>query len=141
MAWKEESIALHKRVAGFRFGTSSDYHFLILSLAGEAGELANIAKKDWRYEWGFPTEDPDGMRDAMIKEAADVMIYLTQLAASMDFDLDGACQAKWNEVKARPELSKYLSEPEKPKCPLCGENVTHSVEWIEACPRADCPMR
>lgn len=142
MAWREESIAFHKNVVEHRFGTPPDFRFLALCIAGEAGELANVAKKDWRADWGFPIDAPEELRQQMIDEAADVMIYLLQLAASMDFDLDEACQSKWDEVKARAGFEKYLpSEPNTVSCRLCGEFLVDEVDWIEACPRPYCPMK
>lgn len=60
--------------------------FLALALAGEAGELANLAKKEWR----------DGVsRTAEIRlEAADVFIYLERLAKVYGFDLGDAVAEK-----------------------------------------------
>ena len=47
-------------------------HFLALALAGEAGEIANVAKKEWR--------DDSTYEPSMMKEMADVYVYLLLLA-------------------------------------------------------------
>jgi NTP pyrophosphatase (non-canonical NTP hydrolase) len=58
-------------IAGREPGSKEDIRFLALALAGEAGELANLIKKEWM---GF--KDPGGRREQIEEELADVNSYL-----------------------------------------------------------------
>lgn len=53
-----------------------------LALAGEAGEIANVAKKIWR------DGDCQELRDRLAEETVDLVIYLCKLliVAQIDFD-------------------------------------------------------
>ena len=67
--------------------------FLALAICGEAGELANLFKKEWRG---------DEINTAKIAdEMADVRIYLEHLADELGIDLDAACMKKAFIVEAR----------------------------------------
>jgi NTP pyrophosphatase (non-canonical NTP hydrolase) len=68
-----------------------------LGLAGEAGEVAEHAKKAIRDDSGEVGQE---RRAAIAKELGDVLWYLAQLATELDLDLD--------EV-ARGNLDKLLS--------------------------------
>jgi NTP pyrophosphatase (non-canonical NTP hydrolase) len=68
-----------------------------LGLAGEAGEVAEHAKKALRDDGG---EITDERRAAMSKELGDVLWYVAQLASELGLDLD--------EI-ARENLDKLLS--------------------------------
>jgi NTP pyrophosphatase (non-canonical NTP hydrolase) len=68
-----------------------------LGLAGEAGEVAEHAKKAIRDDAG---EVSDERRAAMGKELGDVLWYVAQLASELGLDLD--------EI-ARVNLDKLLS--------------------------------
>jgi len=68
-----------------------------LGLAGEAGEVAEHAKKTIRDDGG---EVSDARRDAIAKELGDVLWYVAQLATELDLDLDAI---------ARGNLEKLLS--------------------------------
>ena len=68
-----------------------------LGLAGEAGEVAEHAKKAIRDDRG---EVSHTRRAAMAKELGDVLWYVAQLATELDLDLD--------EI-ARTNLDKLLS--------------------------------
>lgn len=56
-----------------------------LGLAGEAGEVADHAKKTIRDDDGIVSED---RRSAMAKELGDVLWYVAQLASELELDLD-----------------------------------------------------
>lgn len=60
--------------------------FYALALAGEAGELANLAKKEWR--------DGSNRLEEVRLEAADIAIYLHRLADAYGFNLEEAVREK-----------------------------------------------
>ena len=68
--------------------------FLCLALCGEAGELANEAKKAWR--------DGGDRRAHMMSELADVGNYCFMLAEVLGVDLEKEMLKKLKEVEARP---------------------------------------
>lgn len=72
-----------------------------LGLAGEAGEVAEHAKKALRDDSGEISAE---RRAAMSKELGDVLWYVAQLATELDLDLD--------EV-ARENLDKLLSRQQR----------------------------
>jgi NTP pyrophosphatase (non-canonical NTP hydrolase) len=67
--------------------------FFALAIAGEAGELANLYKKEWRGD-AIDRED-------IPMEMADVRIYLEHLATELGADLDDACDLKLGIVEKR----------------------------------------
>ena len=71
--------------------------FLTLALCGEAGELANLVKKDWRGDDGIPER-----RAKMIEELADVGNYAFMLAEILGIDLPSMMLRKLIEVEQRP---------------------------------------
>jgi NTP pyrophosphatase (non-canonical NTP hydrolase) len=72
-----------------------------LGLAGEAGEVAEHAKKAIRDDAGKVSDE---RRAAMSKELGDVLWYVAQLATEIDLDL--------NEI-ATQNLEKLLSRQER----------------------------
>ena len=68
-----------------------------LGLAGEAGEVAEHAKKAIRDDAGTVSEE---RREAMAKELGDVLWYVAQLASELELDLN---------VIAETNLEKLLS--------------------------------
>jgi NTP pyrophosphatase (non-canonical NTP hydrolase) len=68
-----------------------------LGLAGEAGEVAEHAKKTIRDDGGSVSEE---RRAAMAKELGDVLWYVAQLASELGLEL---------EVLARENLEKLSS--------------------------------
>jgi NTP pyrophosphatase (non-canonical NTP hydrolase) len=63
-------------------GSPEDRRFLALALCGEAGELANLIKKEWRGDG-----DPQ-FADKLADELGDVYAYLQLLACAFDLNLD-----------------------------------------------------
>ena len=61
-----------------------------LGLAGEAGEVAEHAKKAIRDDEGSITPE---RRAAMAKELGDVLWYVAQIATELDLDLDEIASA------------------------------------------------
>jgi NTP pyrophosphatase (non-canonical NTP hydrolase) len=71
-----------------------------LGLAGEAGEVAEHAKKAIRDDAGKVTDE---RRGAMSKELGDVLWYVAQLANELGLDLDEIAQANLDKLLSRQQ--------------------------------------
>ncbi|HTD10039.1 MAG TPA: nucleoside triphosphate pyrophosphohydrolase family protein [Solirubrobacteraceae bacterium] len=69
-----------------------------LGLAGEAGEVAEHAKKAIRDDGG---EVSDERRKAMSKELGDVLWYVAQLASELGLDLDEIAEGNLEKLLSR----------------------------------------
>ncbi len=69
-----------------------------LGLAGEAGEVAEHAKKAIRDDGGTVSEQ---RREAMSKELGDVLWYVAQLASELDLDLEEIAQGNLQKLLSR----------------------------------------
>ena len=69
-----------------------------LGLAGEAGEVAEQAKKAIRDDDG---EVSDARREAMAKELGDVLWYTAQLASELGLELDAIAQENLDKLLSR----------------------------------------
>ncbi len=69
-----------------------------LGLAGEAGEVAEHAKKAIRDDAGQVSEE---RRATMAKELGDVLWYVAQLATELDLDLDEIADANLQKLLSR----------------------------------------
>jgi NTP pyrophosphatase (non-canonical NTP hydrolase) len=69
-----------------------------LGLAGEAGEVAEHAKKAIRDDDG---EIEDARREAMGKELGDVLWYVAQLASELGLDLDEIATGNLEKLLSR----------------------------------------
>jgi NTP pyrophosphatase (non-canonical NTP hydrolase) len=69
-----------------------------LGLAGEAGEVAEHAKKVIRDDAGSVGTE---RREQMAKELGDVLWYVAQLASELDLDLDQIAQANLDKLLSR----------------------------------------
>jgi NTP pyrophosphatase (non-canonical NTP hydrolase) len=69
-----------------------------LGLAGEAGEVAEHAKKAIRDDRGELTEQ---RRAALSKELGDVLWYVAQLASEAGLQLDEIAQANLDKLQSR----------------------------------------
>jgi NTP pyrophosphatase (non-canonical NTP hydrolase) len=69
-----------------------------LGLAGEAGEVAEHAKKAIRDDAGVVTEE---RRQAMAKELGDVLWYVSQLASELGLELDEIARANLEKLLSR----------------------------------------
>ena|SRR5438105_2270158 len=81
-----------------------------LGLAGEAGEVAEHAKKAIRDDAG---EISDARRTAMARELGDVLWYTAQLASELGLELDAI---------ARENLHKLLSRQRRGVLSGSGDN-------------------
>lgn len=73
--------------------------FLALALCGEAGELANKFKKDWRGDKG-------DRRAKAEEELCDVFAYTMMLSKVMGFDIYSRTLAKLRAVEQHPEYKR-----------------------------------
>lgn len=71
-----------------------------LGLAGEAGEVAEHAKKAIRDDGG---KVGDERRAAMSKELGDVLWYVAQLATELDLDLDQIANQNLEKLLSRQQ--------------------------------------
>ncbi|HEY2537364.1 MAG TPA: nucleoside triphosphate pyrophosphohydrolase family protein [Solirubrobacteraceae bacterium] len=71
-----------------------------LGLSGEAGEVAEHAKKAIRDDDGQISE---ARRAAMSKELGDVLWYVAQLASELGLDLDDVAQVNLDKLLSRQE--------------------------------------
>ena len=69
-----------------------------LGLAGEAGEVAEHAKKAIRDDDGAVSVE---RRSAMAKELGDVLWYVAQLASELELDLDQIAQTNLDKLLSR----------------------------------------
>ena len=69
-----------------------------LGLAGEAGEVAEHAKKAIRDDAGTVSEE---RRAAMTKELGDVLWYVAQLASELELDLEEIAQQNLEKLRSR----------------------------------------
>ena len=69
-----------------------------LGLAGEAGEVAEHAKKAIRDDGGTVSEE---RRAAIAKELGDVLWYVAQIATELDLGLDAIAEANLEKLLSR----------------------------------------
>lgn len=92
----EEFIA--RAQAKGRLMTDSEIQrFLVMAAAGEAGELANLYKKEWRGDDINASEFAEKIHG----EIADVYIYLMHLCSHLCVDIDTLAERKVRIVKDR----------------------------------------
>ncbi len=70
----------------------------VLGLAGEAGEVAEHAKKAIRDDGGIVS---DVRRAAMAKELGDVLWYVAQVASELGLELEQVAQANLEKLLSR----------------------------------------
>lgn len=78
---------LHSRFmakSGFPVGSTEDMRYNALAMCGEAGEVANVIKKDWRGD--------DLKLDQLRDELGDVFSYWSHLVKCAGFTLDEVAQ-------------------------------------------------
>lgn len=69
---------------------------LLVCIAGEVGELANVVKKVRRGDRSL-----DDARPAIIDESADILIYVVKLANQLGFRLEEAFEDKLQRNRGR----------------------------------------
>lgn len=91
---------LSRRTAEYPREASSWLAYPALGLAGEAGEVAEHAKKAIRDDGG---QVSDERREAMAKELGDVLWYVAQLASELGLELDEIAQANLDKLLSRQQ--------------------------------------
>lgn len=91
---------LSRRTAQYPREASSWLTYPALGLAGEAGEVAEHAKKAIRDDGG---QVSDERRLAMAKELGDVLWYVAQLAGELGLDLDEIAQTNLDKLLSRQQ--------------------------------------
>jgi NTP pyrophosphatase (non-canonical NTP hydrolase) len=111
--WRKDGEVIHATLAHWPVYGEEDRRFLALALNGEAGELANLIKKEWRGDFyldGMSREDVKAREDVAM-EIADVRIYLEHLAHACGVDIDEACERKIEILLERwPHVRKAVEE-------------------------------
>ena len=87
---------LSRRTAGYPREAWLTYP--ALGLAGEAGEVAEHAKKAIRDDGAEVTQE---RREAMAKELGDVLWYVAQLATELELDLDEIAAGNLEKLLSR----------------------------------------
>jgi NTP pyrophosphatase (non-canonical NTP hydrolase) len=87
-----------------RINSNMRLYFLALALNGEAGELANLVKKEWRGD--TPHEGHD-RRAEIINELADVAGYAFLLAAELGVDLLAETYRKVREAEQKQAFKDH----------------------------------
>jgi NTP pyrophosphatase (non-canonical NTP hydrolase) len=80
--------------------------YAALALAGEAGEFANMVKKNWRH-WG---EVDQGVTNraakAMVEELGDCLWYIVLAAERLGVTLEDVAQRNIDKLVARNEANR-----------------------------------
>lgn len=86
--------------------TPSDW---VVAVVGELGEGANIIKKMRRGDFGKPTDARyKSAREFLLREFADVIIYMDLLALQFDIDLGEAVTTKFNEKSREVKANVFI---------------------------------
>lgn len=95
-----------QRMVRWHHGGKRDWSVLEWAgaMCGEAGEAANVAKKMLRIELDLPGNESsehreteyEALRAKLANEIADVLLYATLLASSVNIDVERAVAAKFN---------------------------------------------
>jgi NTP pyrophosphatase (non-canonical NTP hydrolase) len=86
--------------------------YIALSLAGEAGELANLVKKLWRQEPTVALPEgyaavPDHARASIADELADLVMLSLVLANHLEIDMEAELRRKLEVIDARLQTGYY----------------------------------
>jgi NTP pyrophosphatase (non-canonical NTP hydrolase) len=89
---------LSRRTAEYPRGAGAWLSYPALGLAGEAGEVAEHAKKAIRDDAGQVSEE---RRGAMAKELGDVLWYVSQLATELGLELEEIAETNLQKLLSR----------------------------------------
>lgn len=83
MEFSDYQKVIHQTAVYPGQGATNGLCYTILGLTGEAGELANKAKKILRGDYEIHT-----IRDEMVKELGDVLWYIFAVSEELNIDID-----------------------------------------------------
>lgn len=97
-SWVERLRTYNTRIMAGKFipGGDEERNFLVLALAGEAGELANALKKILR---GDTKHSHVEYRQNLLMELADVIMYSALLADNLGVNIDDICTEKLDQLE------------------------------------------
>ncbi len=95
------------RVTAIYPGAGRDLLYPTLGLCGEAGEVAEKAKKMLRDDEGVLTAE---RRAALAAELGDVLWYLAQLATEAGLDLDAVASQNLAKLASRSERGALVGD-------------------------------
>lgn len=98
--------AVQRKAGSHLLPPSDDLHFVALALAGEAGELANLVKKEWR---GDADARGSHWSEKVNSEICDVAAYAFMAACVQGFDLLDETYRKLEAVEQRPEFKALVA--------------------------------
>mgnify|MGYP000311183050 CR=1 FL=1 len=84
-----------------------DYLLQVLGICGEAGEIAEKMKKIVRDKEGKISEED---RKEILKEAGDVLWYISRLAQSLNSSIEEVAQINMEKVKSRKDRGAIQGE-------------------------------
>lgn len=124
MKYEHDLVKLHERMVSnkIRPWSDEDIRFLALAMVGEAGEVANEIKKDWRGD--------DVPVDRIATEIGDTLVYLMLLRRALGVSEERCLDLVLQKLESRPELGLKRTCPypgcptpfsAKPPCALCYE--------------------
>lgn len=90
-----------------KYPTSVKPWIYALGLTGEAGEVADKLKKQYRDNDGTITTEA---KTELVKELGDVMWYVTRLAASLGFSLCEVASINVEKLRSRAERGTIHGE-------------------------------
>lgn len=100
------------------------------AVAGEVGEMCNIAKKIKRGD--FKSNKREGI-ELLSKEMADIIIYIDLMAKRENINLEQAIINKFNEVsnKHNCDIKLKVMKTKMKKTKLINSKLLEALEWIE----------
>lgn len=90
-----------------RYPAETGLAYCVLGLNGEAGEVADQAKRIYRDDGGDLTED---RRHKLIGELGDTLWYLANLADELGVDLSEVARRNLDKLKARADRGRINGE-------------------------------
>lgn len=96
--WHDEIAHIHENAlkrSDIKPWSTEDVRFLALALCGEAGELANEIKKQWRGD------ARPNLRSLVAGELADVVVYAYLIEVALALDIDAVIEAKLPEIRRK----------------------------------------
>ena len=86
-----------------KYRADKKFEYLILGVCGEAGELAEKAKKLIRDKDGHMTDED---KEAFKKELGDVLWYISQISTELNFTLEDVAKSNLEKLFSRLKRGK-----------------------------------